>query len=59
MLAKELKVTDARRDERWFEIRGRRYKFGKQELLLVTGLPFGGIDCKIFQIVPNDQNSLL
>ena len=59
VLAREINVADARRDERWFEIGERSYRFGKQEFLLVTGLPFGGIDRKIFEIAPNDPNGLL
>ena len=58
VLAREVEVS-GRKDEMWFELGGRIYRFGKQEFLLITGLHFGGIDREIFQATQNDPNSLL
>lgn len=59
ILARELEFPRARPDEMWFEIGGQPYRFGKQEFLLVTGLPFGHIDVKTIKARQNDKNSLL
>ena len=50
LLARELVGDQCRRDEVWFGIGNKAARFGKQEFLMVTGLPFGRISPKVLAL---------
>ena len=50
LLARELVGDQCRRDEVWFGIGNKAARFGKQEFLMVIGLPFGRISPNVIAL---------
>lgn len=58
VLLREVTFPGARKDEKWFEIGGQIYRYGKQEFILITGLRFGAIDRRILEAKPAADSNM-